>query len=482
MSHGEAKVQLKVGLKIGSWTLRKQLGKGGNGQVWRADDNTGHKAALKVLTKYKVIARKRFRDEILIMQSCGVEGIVPLLDAATFDPEGDMPAWYAMPIGIPMSKSRLVAELGDLTSAFIRLAKTLASLHMKEVSHRDIKPANIVVIEGEPFLGDFGLVDFPDKDDLTGLREQIGPKWTMAPEIWRTSQDADLRPADVYALAKSFWILLTGIEDGFEGRYDGSARLSITRYCGDEFVDPLEQLLADATDHDPARRPGANEFAERLQDWLETTTSFRKRNPLEWKSAQLKLFPLSVPRRAEWNDLGEIVRVLKTLGHKTNLNHLFFPSGGGLDLNDALQSAIEPGCIELVTDGLANLCRPSLLTFEGFSESFAWSYLRLDCGELGPSGVYEDLGNAQYEEVTDLGDGHYVDRYFGDEGEYAGERLPRRARTLSRYFGGAFLIVQKTSVYNKISATYDARHSKMSRDQFREYMDNLHRLSRVSRL
>lgn len=475
-------MQLKVGLDIGHWTLRKRLGRGGNGEVWRAEDSTGREAALKVLTKPKVIARKRFSDEIRIMQSCGVEGVVPLIDAATFDPGGDGLAWYAMPVGTPISKSRLVDELGDLVSAFVRLVKTLAALHVKDVSHRDIKPANIIVIDGEPFFGDFGLVDFPDKDGLTGLREQIGPKWTMAPEIRRTEQDADLRPADVYALAKSFWILLTGTEDGFEGRYDGSARVSITQYCGDEFADPLEQLLTDSTDHDPERRPGANEFAERLEDWLETTASFQKRNPLEWKSAQLKLFPMSVPRRAEWTDLDEIVRVLKTLGHKTNLNHLFFPSGGGLDLNDAYRSDIEPGCIELVTNDLANLCRPSLLTFEGFSENPAWSYLRLECEELRPSGVYDKLGDLQHEEVTDLGDGHYVDRYVWDAGEYAGERLPIHARTLSRYFSGVFLIVQKTSVYNRISATYDARHNKMSRDQFREYMDrSLRNFAQISR-
>lgn len=473
-------MQLKVGLAIGPWILREQLGKGGNAQVWRAEDSTGREAALKILTKLKVIARKRFSDEIRIMQSCGVEGVVPLLDVATFDPKRDEPAWYAMPVGTPISKSRLVADLGDLVSAFAQLATILGALHVKNISHRDIKPANIIVIEGKPFFGDFGLVDFPEKEDLTGLREQIGPKWTMAPEIRRIDQDADLRPADVYALAKSFWILLTGTDDGFEGRYDMSPGVSITGYCGEKFVAPLELLLTDATDHDAARRPGANEFAERLEVWLETSKSFRKRNPLEWRSAQLKLFPVSVPRRAEWTDLDEIIRVLKTLGHKTNLNHLFFPSGGGLDLNDSYRSDIEPGCIELVTDGMANLCRPKLLTFEGFSEHPSWSYLRLDCEELQPSGVYEELSDFQDEELTDLGDGHYVDRCFWDAGEYAGEPLPNNARALSRFFGGAFLIVQKTSVYNRASVTYDARHNKMSRDQFREYMDgNLRELTQV---
>jgi serine/threonine-protein kinase len=471
------KMQLRPGIKIGSWTLRERLGSGGNGQVWRSENSAGQEVALKVITKMKAIARKRFKDEIMIMRSCDVEGVIPLIDVATFEPESDDLAWYAMPVGTPISKSRVKVGPAELASAFIRLAKTLASLHLKEISHRDIKPANIIIIGEDPFLGDFGLVDFPNKDELTGVREQIGPKWTMAPEIRRIEQDTDLRPADVYALAKSFWILLTGIKDGFEGRYDRSARVSITQYCGDEFVDSLEQLLADATDHDPARRPGANEFSERLQDWLETTRSFKKRNPLEWKYAQLKLFPLSAPRRAEWIDLEEMVRVLKVLGHKTNLNHLFFPSGGGLDLNDARLSDIEPGCIELVANGLTSLCRPRMLTFEGFIEDPAWSYLRLDCRELRPSGVYDLHDDFRDEEVTDLGGGNYVERSYWDEGEYAGEGLPGCARVLTRYSRGAFLLVQKTSVYNKIGSTYDARHNKMTRDTFREYMDGLYRVA-----
>lgn len=70
------------------------------------------------------------------------------------------------------------------------------------------------------FLADFGLVDDPDKADITSTGEQIGAKRTIAPEMKWSSQRADGKPADVYSLAKTLWILLTGRRDSFEGQYD----------------------------------------------------------------------------------------------------------------------------------------------------------------------------------------------------------------------------------------------------------------------
>jgi serine/threonine protein kinase len=466
---------LAEGTTLGRWTLVERIGRGGNSQVWSAQNSAGEIAALKVLMKNKSVAYQRFCDEALIMKNCGVAGVVPILEEFLPEWPTDQCAWYAMPVGVSLIDYLSGSGLAATVSQFVRVANVLVELHSQGITHRDIKPANIIVIDDRACLGDFGLVDYPDKADLTGFREELGPRWTMAPEIRRHEHNGDTRPADVFSLAKSLWIAITRRAEGFDGRYDGSGAVSIKPYVGEAFVGPLEELLMEATEHEPVSRPGMREFRDRLVSWLGLHSDFSKINAMEWKYAQKKLFPIGAPRHAEWHDIEDIVSVLNIVGPKTNLNHLFFPTGGGLDLERAMLSHNEQGCIELVTDGLISILKPKSLQFEGFGAGEEWDYLRLECAVLKPSGVYEEsrLRGYGYEEVLDLGGGQYVDRSYWDYGEFNGEPLPDGAKPISRYFEGAFVIFQKTSTYNRISATYDGRHSKMSAAEFRRHIEEM---------
>jgi serine/threonine-protein kinase len=295
----------------------------------------------------------------------------------------------------------------------------------------------------------------------------------MAPEIRRHDNDGEARPADVFSLAKSLWIVITGVAEGFDGRYDGSTAISIIPHVGTVFVGPIEELLAEATEHNPDARPGMREFRDRLVSWLEMVSDFRKSNPIEWKYAQKRLFPLCTPKHAEWERTEDIVAVLNIIGPKTNLNHLFFPTGGGADLEQAMLSKTEKGCIELVADGAINILRPKVLQFEGFGAGEEWDYLRLECDFLAPTGVYPGTKLCGYEEVLDLGGGKYVNHNHWVYGEFNGAPLPDTARPKSRYFEGSFVIFQKTSKYNQIPETYDGSHSKLDSKEFRRQIEEL---------
>jgi serine/threonine-protein kinase len=195
---------------------------------------------------------------------------------------------------------------------------------------------------------------------------------------------------------------------------------------------------------------------------------FTEKNKNDWKQIISDIFPSGTPENSSWTSLEDIINVLKKVGSIDDLNHMFYPNGGGLDLTGADRSK-ETGCIELHTGGLIDVIKPQKLSFEKISEDNEWSYFRIETDALEPSGVYES-NDGTYEEVTEIEPNQYVNRSVWDQNEYQGQPLPKTARVISRYFNGAFVIFRKTSIYNKISSTYDGRHSKMTADEFRAYI------------
>lgn len=460
------------GDNLGAWTLQHRLGWGGNGEVWAAENAGGNQVAIKLLMKTKTVAYTRFRQEVAVLKLlAGIDGILPILDSdLPLDPDAQRP-WYAMPIATPLLQAIADKETRERLRFIAEAAETMAQLHARNIFHRDIKPANLLSFGGKCHIGDFGLVDYPDKTDLTAPMADLGPRWTMAPEVRRKHNKADPMPADVYSLAKTLWIVLTGEQKGFDGKYDPNGDLSIKKFCGDLYITSLEQLLTDGTETKPQRMPTMALFASHLREWIRISDLFHEHNPLQWVETQRRIFPLTVPTRAIWENLDDIVVMLNVLGETSNLNHLFFPDGGGLDLMRASQSKREPGCIELLMNDIPFLVKPAKLMFESFNDDPQWNYFRLETEDLDPSGVYPDLPNdCLNEELVEVGGEFYADRSCWDEDSYNEEPLPEGSRLIIRYFRGAFVIFQKTSMYNNIRATYDGRHNRFDADGFRAYI------------
>lgn len=465
--------QPKAGMRLRKWTLGAELGRGGNGQVWSAVGPKDTKAAVKILMKLKEVPYARFKDEVAALKLvAGVRGILPILDSYMPAKIGADRPWFAMPVAVPLLKAISSSSTWEKIERIAEAAETMSVLHQNGIAHRDIKPGNLLVYEQRCHIGDFGLVDYPEKANVTAPKEQLGPRWTMAPEVLREGNAADPLPADVFSISKTMWIILSGTEKGFDGQYDPRGILSIRKYCGDLYITALEDLLAAGTDPQPKRRPTMATFAQRLRDWIRISGNFPEHNPLQWAEVQSRLFPLSVPSRVIWEDPEEIITVLNILGEISNLNHLFYPDIGGLDLERATHCRREPGCIELIANGVPAIIRPSRLLFEGVDADPQWNYFRLETAELEPSGVYDELDEAAiYEELTDVGGEVYANRSFWEDGEYRGKPLPKESRVVMRYFRGCFVIFQKTSIYNQVSETYDGRHNQMTADQFRAYIE-----------
>lgn len=139
------------------------------------------------------------------------------------------------------------------------------------------------------------------------------------------------------------------------------------------------------------------------------------------------------------------------------------------------RESIEPGCIELLFPGGVYIVKPSTLLFRSFGPEYEWAYFRLETERLNPSGIYEKLPYP-HEELLELRPGHYVEYSVLERGFYGYDEngyekpLPAEARPLTRVFEGSFVIFAKGSTYNRNPDTYDARHNKVTAEQFEQYI------------
>lgn len=252
--------------------------------------------------------------------------------------------------------------------------------------------------------------------------------------------------------------------------------MGLTNILKNEHLVELEELLYDATREEPDLRPTMKEFSERLTTWLDIRSDFDKSNLSQWKYIQNTLFGKIIPDTAKWTNIDDIIMVLNLLGKMPNLNHIFIPSGGGQDFEYA-ERAEEEDCICIKSLGNVIL-KPKSLYAENIEKDYIWSYFRLELEELPP--ISEQYDIQTYETLTEDVPGHYVSWICGNYGYYEDDKpLPKGYRIVQRYIKGSFVIFSKSSIYNEISGTYDARHSKMTAEQFREYIFHLRKMSQI---
>jgi serine/threonine protein kinase len=472
-----------IGKIIGGYTIEEKLGRGGNADVYCATDKNGDKVALKLLkvnkSKYFHEKYNRFKSEIkIVMQNQdNIKGIIPILRFELSDePTEKNRPWYVMPLATPLydiiDSKKSIEEIVHCIKEF---AEILVQLHDKGIVHRDIKPSNLYRYKDSWAFGDFGLVDYPEKDDLTRKGEAVGPKATIGPEMRRNAKDADGKLADIYSLAKTMWILLTGVNDGFEGQYSHKSKsigLSNYQQRKKDFLAPLHKLIEESTSNIPQERPTARQFLKILNDWVTLNNNFEKRNLMEWEFVIKEIIPHTLPETIAWTKTEDIVYILNLLGSVNSLNHVFMPSGGGMDLLGCNPSN-ENGYIELLFGIYTLKLKPKRLILETFDASFDWNYFLLETEEIPLTGVYNyhDSSSICYEVVLELEPGKYIEDYHINYGVYNGHPLPDSARVIELGIKGTYAIFSKGSTYNDIPSTYEGYQNKMSSTDFRRFIE-----------
>lgn len=458
-----------------SYDIIEKLGEGGNANVYHVRDNTNcMELALKELYNKSYEKKARFINEIHITEqnASTIPGIIPIIES------NEEEYWYTMPLATKILDYVKDKTISDIVTGVIELSDTLEKLHEKGICHRDIKPSNIYYYNDRFSFGDFGLVDFPDNpDDFTKSDKGVGAIFTIAPEMKRDPKHADGTKGDVFSLAKTMWMLLSGDDRGFDGVYnylDKSHGLRyIEKYKNIHLVE-LEELLKNATDNNPSLRPTIKEFKDRLNIWLDVFNNYDRAQASDWNFLNKQLFGLNPPESSCWREIDKIVEVLNIVGMTPAYNHMLFSDAGGLDFAYA-ELANEKGSIYIYdTAGCCYLVKPKCLYYEGFGENYRWNYFLLEFNRLNP--IFEENGVVDFEYLVEDMPGHYVDAKYVQYGVYdydTGIPLPQGYKTVFRYIKGKFLIVMKSGPYNNISGTYDGRHGLCSNTDFRDYIDKL---------
>lgn len=464
-------VKLYKGKKINSWTLVSKLGAGGNGEVWKCRNANNEFYAIKCFKYGRYSAcYARFLDEVKFMEQYhNIHGVLPIIDK--FLPtknqrkvSPNIPLYYVMPLATPIDRIKQI-PLDDRINVIRQLLHMLVTLHQNGIAHRDIKPANILFYNGEYVLSDFGLVYFNKKKFKTPHGTKLGAKRTISPQMERDASNADKFKADVYSMAKTIWMILTGDDFSFEGQYIANSEFGLSRKIScDKYLYPLDKLLAQSTDYSESSRPTAEELEQKFEEWIQINSNWHKENLMQWQEMQEQLFPTVIPVHAEWNDTEDIVAVLRLAGKYRSQNHMFFPDGGGLDLTGAAIS-YEKGCIELICESQVYIVKPRRLLFEYINEEIGWNYLFLETEKLQP--VTSNLpSDFIMEEVCEVAPLQYKLLEILDNMTKSDYDMIK-PRHICRYLEGSFVFFHKDSLYNHFVSQYKGEHYKLGAEKFR---------------
>ncbi len=214
----------RLGALIGPYKLLEQIGEGGMGVVYVAEQTqpVRRRVALKIIkpgmdTK-QVIARFEAERQALAMMDH--PHIAKVLDAGTTDagrPYFVMELVRGLPVTEYCDKARLSPR--QRLALFIDVCHAVQHAHQKGVIHRDLKPSNVMITvhDGRPVAKviDFGVAkavgqQLTERTVYTAHTQLVGTPLYMSPEQADfSSQDVDTR-SDVYSLGVLLYELLTG--------------------------------------------------------------------------------------------------------------------------------------------------------------------------------------------------------------------------------------------------------------------------------
>jgi len=246
----------------GRYKLLEQIGDGGMGTVWMAEQ----KEPVKRLVAVKLIKAgmdskavlARFEAERQALALMDHPNIAKVHDAGT--DEAGRP-YFVMELvkGLPLTEYCDTRKLtvNERLDLFVQICSAVQHAHQKAIIHRDLKPTNVLVTEldGKPMpkVIDFGLAKALNSSQMltertlhTAYGTVVGTPLYMAPEqVGINALDVDTR-TDIYALGVILYELLTGTTPLEKATFKDAAWEEMKRLIRD--VEPPRPSMRLSTD------------------------------------------------------------------------------------------------------------------------------------------------------------------------------------------------------------------------------------------
>ena len=267
--------------ELGDYELLEEIGRGGQGVVFRARQKSLNRiVALKVigLGQWATKAHlKRFRLEAEAAASLDHPCIVPIYEVG----ERDGQCYFSMKFVEGGQLDEVVKDapmsIRQAVELIAKVARTVHYAHEHGILHRDIKPGNILLdAKGEPHLTDFGLARLVESEStITRTVEVLGTPSYMAPEQAAGNNTKLTNATDVYGLGAILYQLLTGHPPFAGGTTYETIKLLLEteprppRLWNAKVDRDLSTICLKCLEKDPQRRySSALVLAEDLERWL----------------------------------------------------------------------------------------------------------------------------------------------------------------------------------------------------------------------
>jgi predicted Ser/Thr protein kinase len=238
------------------------LGKGGMGEVYRADDLTlGQAVALKFLPDEAARDQgllERFKNEVRIARRVSHPNVCRVYDVG----EVESHTFFTMEYVDGEDLASLLRRIGRLPEDKAldiarQLCAGLSAAHTKGVLHRDLKPANIMLDgRGQVVITDFGLAGVADQ--IQGAEVRSGTPAYMAPEQL-AGKEVSAR-SDIYSLGLVLYEVFTGKrafaeKPGESIRSKSERTLSRPSSVVKDLNPAIERVILRCLETEPSARP-----------------------------------------------------------------------------------------------------------------------------------------------------------------------------------------------------------------------------------
>ncbi len=233
--------------RIGPYRIVRELGRGGMGRVYLAEEETAdfrRTIALKVIDRPAPDALRRFRDEVRILSSLEHPGIARFIQGGQA-PDGTwfLALEYIEGEDLVTYVRRESLSVGRRIELFSAVLEAVEFAHRRGVVHRDLKPGHLLVgPDGRPRLLDFGISKLLDPETLASLAVTRTEARALTPAYASPEQfrGEPVTPAsDIYSLGVVLYEVLAGHRPFAAG---GESRVALERAVLNSDPEPPSQV------------------------------------------------------------------------------------------------------------------------------------------------------------------------------------------------------------------------------------------------